>query len=29
LYLVRPEGTGLTSFPVAGVPYPLFPDWIS
>jgi Tol biopolymer transport system component len=29
LYLIRPEGTGLTPFPVAGVSHPLFPDWIS
>ena len=26
---IRPDGTGLTPFPVEGVPHPLFPDWIA
>ena len=26
-YLIRPDGTGLTPFPMKGVPHPLFPDW--
>jgi hypothetical protein len=29
MYLIRPDGTGLTPFPVEGVPHPLFPDWIA
>jgi len=29
LYLIRPDGTGMTPFEVPGVAYPLFPDWIS
>jgi Tol biopolymer transport system component len=29
LFLIRPDGTGLTPFPVASVSHPLFPDWIS
>jgi len=28
MYLIRPDGNGLTPFPVEGVPHPLFPDWI-
>jgi TolB protein len=28
-YLIRPDGTGLTPFPVQGVQHPLFPDWIA
>ncbi len=28
LYLIRPDGSGLTPFPV-DVPHPLFPDWIA
>jgi hypothetical protein len=27
-YLIRPDGTGRTPFPVQGVQHPLFPDWI-
>jgi hypothetical protein len=29
MYLIRPDGSGLTPFPVEGVPHPLFPDWIA
>ncbi len=29
MYLIHPDGTGLTSFPVEGVAHPLFPDWIA
>lgn len=29
LYVIRPDGTGLTSFEVPGVANPLFPDWIA
>jgi TolB protein len=28
-FLIRPDGTGLTPFPMKGVSHPLFPDWIS
>lgn len=28
-FLIRPDGTGFTPFPVAGASHPLFPDWIS
>jgi Tol biopolymer transport system component len=28
LYLIRPDGSGLTPLPVPGVSHPLFPDWI-
>jgi len=28
MYLIRPDGSGLTPFPV-DVPHPLFPDWIA
>jgi hypothetical protein len=28
LYLVRPDGSGLTPLPVPVVSHPLFPDWI-
>lgn len=27
-FLIRPDRTGLTPFPMKGVPLPLFPDWI-
>jgi Tol biopolymer transport system component len=27
LYLIRPDGSGLTPLPVPGVAHPLFPDW--
>jgi TolB protein len=29
LYLIRPDGTGMTPLPVESVPHPLFPDWIA
>ena len=29
MYIIRPDGTGMTPLPVEGVPHPLFPDWIS
>jgi TolB protein len=29
MYLIRPDGSGRTPFPVEGVPTPLFPDWIA
>ena len=28
MYLIRPDGSGRTPFPVEGVANPLFPDWI-
>jgi len=28
-FLIRPDGTGQTPFPVEGVTHPLFPDWIA
>ena len=28
MYVIRPNGTGMTELPVNGVPHPLFPDWI-
>ena len=28
LYLIRPDGTGMTPLEVPGVAHPLFPDWI-
>jgi Tol biopolymer transport system component len=28
MYLIGPDGTGMTELPVRGVPHPLFPDWI-
>jgi hypothetical protein len=29
MYLIRPDGSGRTPFPVKGVAHPLFPDWIA
>jgi len=29
MYLIRPDGSGRTPFPVEGVAHPLFPDWIA
>jgi TolB protein len=29
LFVIRPDGTGQTSIPVAGATHPLFPDWIA
>jgi TolB protein len=29
MYLIRPDGTGQTPFPVEGIHHPLFPDWIA
>jgi TolB protein len=28
LYLIRPDGTGMTPLRVAGLDHPLFPDWV-
>jgi Tol biopolymer transport system component len=28
MYVIRPDGTGMTELPVKGVAHPLFPDWI-
>jgi TolB protein len=28
LFVIRPDGTGMAAVPIAGVPHPLFPDWI-
>jgi TolB protein len=28
MYVIRPDGTGMTELPVEAVPHPLFPDWI-
>ena len=28
LYLIRPDGTGLTPLKVPGIALPLFPDWV-
>jgi TolB protein len=28
LFLIRPDGSGATEFPVKGVAHPLFPDWV-
>lgn len=29
MYLIRPDGSGLTPLSVEGVPHPLFPDWVA
>ena len=29
LYVIRPDGSGMTPFDVDGVPLPLFPDWVA
>jgi hypothetical protein len=28
MFLIRPDGTGMTPFPLRRVAHPLFPDWI-
>ena len=28
MFVIRPDGTGMAALPVAGVPHPLFPDWV-